>query len=310
MNELRSVDLNLLVILDALLDEAHVTRAASRLGLSQPAASSALDRLRHLYGDPLLVRGKGTMRLTRAAEALRAPVKAILASVVATLNASKTELADIRRTVRLVMADNPAVTVVADLHQRLSTTAPGVDLVILPWRGAAESIAQLTRGEAELVVSVLPQLDAAFRQTILFEERYHVVMRRGHPASARFDLAQWLSHPHLVVSGRGEATTPLDAELAARGLSRRVGVVVPSFLMAPPLLLSSNLVALLPSRCIADFEPTALLTFEPPIEIDDFRLYLAWHSRSDEDVVVRHVAATIAAALAPKKAAPDLRPGA
>ena len=137
MNGLRAVDLNLLVILDALLDEAHVTRAAARLGLSQPATSSALDRLRHLYGDPLLERGKGRLRLTPAAEALREPLKAILVSIAATLNAPKIDLRAVRRTVRLAMADNPAVSLVADLHRRLSESAPGLDLVILPWRGAA-----------------------------------------------------------------------------------------------------------------------------------------------------------------------------
>ncbi len=301
MNELRSVDLNLLVVLDALLDEAHVTRAASRLGLSQPATSSALDRLRHLYGDPLLERAKGRLRPTAAAEALRAPVKAILASISATLNAPRIELRNVRRTVRLTMADNPAVTVIADLHARLSETAPGLDLAILPWRGASESIAQLSRGETELIISALPQTDAAVRQTTLLEDRYQVVMRRGHPAAAQFDLDQWLAYPHLVVSGRGEAATPLDGELSARGLTRRVGIVVPSFLMAPALILRSNLIALLPSRCLTPEVTAPLLTFEPPLAIDKFKLYLAWHNRSDEDAVLRHVADTIVEALARKR---------
>jgi DNA-binding transcriptional LysR family regulator len=240
---------------------------------------------------------------TLAAERLREPIKAILASISATLNAPRIDLQSIRRTVRLVMADNPAVTVIADLHERLSITAPGIDLVILPWRGARESIAQLSRGEAELIVSVLPQTDAAFRQTTLLEDRYQVVMRRDHPAAERFDLAQWLAYPHIVVSGRGEASTPLDGELSARGVSRRVGVVVPSFLMAPALISRSNLVALLPSRCLTPDAAASLVTFDPPIAIDSFKLYLAWHGRSDEDMALRHVVDTITEALAPKQGA-------
>jgi len=300
MNDLRSVDLNLLVVLDALLDEAHVTRAAARLGLSQPAASSALDRLRHLFNDPLLERGgRGGMRPTPAAEALRPSLKAALASVKAVLRAPAPDLGSVRRTVRLLMADALAVEAVAGLRRRLSETAPGVDLAVLPWRGAEEAVAQLARGEVELVASVLPPLEPAFRRTALAQESYRVVMRRGHPAAARFDLDAWLAHPHVVVSGRGGGATPLDAELAARGLSRRVAVTVPSFLMVPPLLLGSDLVATLPSRCVPRDAAAPFVALPPPIPVEGFRLDLAWHGRRDEDAVVRHVADAMVAALRP-----------
>ena len=298
MDDLRSVDLNLLVILDALLDEAHVTRAATRLGLSQPASSSALDRLRHLFGDRLLERGKGGMRPTPAAEALRPALKAALASIRDVLHAPMTDLATVRQTVRLVMADAPAAALVTELHRRLAVTAPNVTLVVLPWRGAAEAVGQLTRGEAELVASVLPPLDPVFfRQVALLQERYLVTMRRDHPAAARFDLDRWLAYPHLVVSGRGEVSTPLDAELAGRGLRRRVGAVIPSFLMVPPLLLGSDLIAMLPSTCVPRDGMGPLVAFPPPVAVDGFRLDLAWHSRKDQDVVVRHVAAEMTSML-------------
>lgn len=300
MNDLRSIDLNLLVVLDALLDEAHVTRAAARLGLSQPATSSALDRLRHVFKDGLLERGRGGMRLTPAAEALRPPLKAALASVRTVLDAPVTDLAAVRRTVRLLMADAPAATAAVGLHQRLAETAPGITLAVLPWRGGAEATAQLGRGEVELVASVLPPLDPnLFRQVPLIEEHYLVAMRRGHPAATGFDIDRWLAHPHVVVSGHGEAVTPLDAGLAARGLSRRVGVVVPSFLMVPPLLLGSDLIAALPSTCVPRDEAVPLAVFPPPLPVDGFRLDLAWHRRRDEDVAVRHVAGELAAALRP-----------
>ena len=105
---LRGVDLNLLVVLDALLEEAHVSRAAERLGLSQPATSSALDRCRHLFGDRLLERAAGSMRLTPKAEALRPRLKDALAGVVDVLAPPEVPLADLRQTVRLLMADNLA----------------------------------------------------------------------------------------------------------------------------------------------------------------------------------------------------------
>jgi DNA-binding transcriptional LysR family regulator len=304
MNDLRGIDLNLLVVLEALLEEAHVTRAARRLNLSQPAASNALDRLRNLFGDPLLERGPGGMRPTPIALALRQPLRAALTSVRAVLDRPGTDLATVCRTVRLLLADAPATALAAALHARLAREAPGVTLAILPWRGAEAAVAQLARNEVDLVASVLPTLDPPLRQRPLLEERYRVVMRRDHPAAEGFDLDAWLTYPHLVVSGRGATATTLDAALAARGLSRRVGLVVPSFLMVPPLLLGSSLIAMLPSRCIPPAGAMPLAALPPPLPVTGFRLDLAWHDRHADDPVIQHVGQAMAEALPPNAALP------
>ncbi|MBL6076457.1 LysR family transcriptional regulator [Belnapia sp. T18] len=296
VNGLRGIDLNLLVVLDALLEEAHVTRAARRLGLSQPAASNALDRLRHLFGDPLLERGRGGLRLTPLGEALRAPLGEALAALRDVLRRPGRNLATTRQTVRLLMADAPGVALLVTLQARLAHTAPGVTLALLPWAGAADALTRLHHGEADLVASVLPPLDPPLRQRRLLDETYCVVMRPGHPAAAEFDLARWLAFPHVVVSGHGGTETPLDAGLAARGLARRVGVVVPSFLMVPPLLAGSDLIAMLPTRCVP--AGAALTVRPPPLPVEGFRLDLAWHDRRSGDPVVMHVAEAMAEALA------------
>ena len=290
MNDLRSVDLNLLVILDVLLEEAHVSRAAVRLHLSQPATSSALERLRHLFGDRLLERGRGGMRLTPAAEALRLPLRDALGSIATLVRRGETDLATVRQTVRIVIADALAAMLLPALHARLVRTAPGVTLAVLPWRGGTEAVRQLTAGEVELVASVLPTLDSAFRKVPLFNEHYVVAMRSDHPAAQAFCLQSWLHYPHVLVSGIGSATAGLDTALAARGLSRRVGVVVPGFVMVLPLLFESDLVALLPNRCVTPDVVARLATFVPPVPVDGFRLDLAWHMRRDGNLVVRHVA--------------------
>lgn len=295
MNNLRSIDLNLLVILDALLEEAHVSRAAIRLHLLQPATSSALDRLRHLFGDRLLERGRRGMRLTPAAEALRVPLRDALASIATLVRHGETDLATVRRTVRLVVADVPAVTLLPLLHARLARTAPGVTLAVLPWRGGAEALRQLAAGEVDLVASVLPSLGPAFHKTPLFEEHYVVAMRLGHPATQGFGLHSWLEYPHVVVSADGSTATELDTALSARGLSRRVSVVVPSFATVPPLLSGSDFLALLPSGCVAREARAGLSTFMPPLPVDGFRLDLAWHARGDGDPVITHVANEIRA---------------
>jgi DNA-binding transcriptional LysR family regulator len=285
---LRSLDLNLLVILDALLDEAHVSRAADRLGLSQPATSAALQRCRHLFRDDLLERGRGIMYLTPKAEALRAPLKSLLAGVTDLVDPLEVPLTEIRQTIRITTADYPALFILPPLQQELQRSAPGIDLVIQPWQGADAARTSLVDGSADLAISVLPAMEDDLHREELFAEHYFVAMRAGHPAEGRFDLESWLAWPHILVSGRGDTRTAIDDELARRGLSRRIGLVVPTFQMVPGLLLGSDMIALLPSRILTDF--TGLTTFPPPLAVPGFPLHLAWHRRRAKDVALQHVA--------------------
>jgi len=295
---LRGIDLNLLVVLDALLDEAHVTRAATRLGLSQPATSSALDRCRHLFGDPLLERRAGGMALTAKAESLKAPLKQALNAAAQVLDLPEERLEEMQRAIRLVISDHPAVLVAALLHGRLKQSAPGLDIVLMPWRGSEDALDKLGRGEVDIIASILPSLGPDFRQFEVSRESYVVAMRAGHPAATDFDLDRWLAYPHIVVSGRGMVATDTDRLLAQRGKTRRVGMVVPSFLMVAPLLETSDLIALIPRRCLPEGQ-TSLVLLEPPLPMPDFPLHLATHARSDGDVAVRHVVAEIAGMLRP-----------
>ena len=294
---LRGVDLNLLVVLDALLEEAHVSRAADRLGLSQPATSSALDRCRHLFEDRLLDRAAGGMRLTPKAEALRPRLKDALAGIVDVLAPPAVPLADLRQTVRLLMADNLAALLLGPLLGALARRAPGIDLVIQPWQGAAAAQEALARGTLDLAASVFGQVEADIRREELIREDYVVALRRGHPAIEGFDLDRWLAWPHILVSGRGERRGALDEALSRLGRARRVGLVVPNFLLVPPLLLASDLIALLPGRSIGSERRGDIAVLAPPIAVEGFPIHLAWHRRREGDAGVRHVAATIREAL-------------
>lgn len=288
---LRSLDLNLLVILDALLDEAHVSRAADRIGLSQPAASAALQRCRHLFRDDLLERGRGTMRLTPKAEALRAPLKSLLVDVIDLVDPPEIPLCDLRQTLRITMADYPALLVIAPLQGKLRHSAPGIDLVIQPWHGADAARMALVNGTSDLAISVFPPADDDLHREELMTEHYVVAMRAGHPASDGFGLGMWLRYPHILVSGRGDTRTPLDAELASRGLTRRVGLVVPNFQMVRPVLQSSDMIAMLPSRVMQD--TSDLISFSPPIPVSGFPMHLAWHQRRSKDVALQHIASIL-----------------
>ena len=178
---LRSIDLNLLVILDALLDEAHVSRAADRVGLTQPAASAALDRCRRLFRDRLLERsGRGTMRLgaRRRRKRWRPPLKDLPAQDGGAGRSACPAARRDRRTVRLSMADQPAALVLAPLLRALRETAPGeIDLALTPWRGgAAEAGGAGRRGERSAVTLPAPEGDG-LRQRRLLSESYVAAMR-------------------------------------------------------------------------------------------------------------------------------------
>jgi DNA-binding transcriptional LysR family regulator len=298
---LRSIDLNLLVVLDALLDEAHVTRAALRLGLTQPATSSALQRCRHLFRDELLERGRGTMRLTQKAQHLRGPIKSVLAGVVAVVDPPEVPLAELRQSVRIIMADYPAVIVVGPMLRQLAQTAPGIDLVIQPWRGAELAKQALVDGTSDIAASVFDGADRDLVREHLLDETYRVVMRRGHPIAGRLTLKSWLSFPHIVVSGRGEAHGALDDALAKLGRTRRIGVVVPTFQMVPDLLLASDMIAMLPSRCVLGQRIGELRAFAPPVPVDGFPLHLAWHRRRENDVALQVVRRLLKRAIAPAR---------
>lgn len=285
---LRSLDLNLLVILDALLDEAHVSRAADRLNLSQPAASAALQRCRHLFRDDLLERGRGTMRLTAKAESLRAPLKSLLAGIGDLVDPIEPSLADLRQTLRISMADLPALLVTGPLLHELQRTAPGIDLIVQTWHGAEAATSALIAGTTDIAISVFSGGHDDIHQQELLTEHYVIAMRVGHPAIDGFDLDRWLASPHILVSGKGETRSLLDIDLARIGRTRRIGLVVPSFAMVPTLLHETDMIAMLPSRLVA-IRPD-LIGLPAPIPVASFSLHLGWHRRRANDTGLRHVA--------------------
>jgi len=290
---LRAVDLNLLVILDALLDEAHVTRAANRLGLSQPATSNALERCRSLFADPLLERSKEGMRLSPKAALLRPLIKNNLAQIQQLVLPELPDLQALKQQVKLGMSDVVASLISSSLYQRIAQQAPGVDLAIFPWHGSEQTLDALRQGDLDLAVSVFTDLNPSFCCIELMQQGYLVMMRKDHPAAAEFDLQRWLAYPHLMVSGRGQAYSSLDQKLAELGLKRRVAMVVPSFLLIPDLLRQSELISLLPERSLPANWQQDFVCFEPPLPLDTFPLHLACHVRRQHDPAVQLVSQLI-----------------
>ena len=289
MNSLRSVDLNLLVILDALLEERHVSRAAARLNLSQPATSGALARCRRLFDDPLLERRDGAMAPTPKGEELHRKIGGLLAQARTLIQRAAPTVENLNQEIRLVTADHMALLIARALYPRLQAAAPGLTLAFLPWNGAASALDDMTKGAADLAISLFPEADGDFRKAVLLRERWPILMRRGHPAAQRFDLDRWLAYPHVLMSGAGETRAPLDERLAALGRARRIGAVAPSFLMAPALVAATDMIAMIPSRCLPSDAPDRFEIAPPPIDMPDFSLHLTWHARRDHDVGVGFV---------------------
>lgn len=283
---LAGVDLNLVVALDALLAERHVTRAASRLGITQSAASHALARLRDLFGDPLLVRGvRGAMTPTPRAEALAPQVHRVLVELAGVLRGEAFDPATTRRAFRIGASDYAEVVLLPKLIERVARLAPGIELWV-------QSFGE--HGDAELASGVLDVVIAPPRgaargagsyEKVLFDEGFTCILRAEHPlAGGRMTLPRYCSAAHVLVAPRGTPGSIVDTALAEQGRSRRIALAVPHFLVVPFVVAGSELVATLASRVAAMFTDTlGLVALPPPVAIPRFQIALAWHERNHQD---------------------------
>jgi DNA-binding transcriptional LysR family regulator len=289
--DLRRYDLNLLVTLEALLDEGSVSAAARRLNLSQSAVSAALERLRHVFSDPLLVRVGNGMQATPFARRLQGPIKTALASVSLALELPRQfDPARAKLGVRLGITDYIGLMFIPKLYATLAREAPGVTLDILP-RPPEDSLAQLQAGQIDIAVFVTPPEGRDLFSERFLEESFELAMRAGHPlARARLTPARLVEYPHVSITAHVGSAGIVDRALAERGLRRQVPVSVAGFATTFALLADSDLVAIVPSRIARQQAPRfGLVVRRLPIPVPDYAVHLAWHQRTAHDAAHRWV---------------------
>ncbi len=282
---LSAIDLNLLVILQALLEEKNVTRAGRRVGLTQPATSNALGRLRALLDDPLLVRSGRHFVLTPRAERLQRDVDAALAKVTYALrDPTPFSPADTDAVFRVGMSDYAAFVLLPGLYRHLAAEAPAARLAVIPIEARiAEDL--LDERVIDVAVDVFAGPPPSGPHEHLFDDDFVCVMRAGHPlAKAPMTRKRFVAHPHLLVSPGGQRQGVVDRALTELGLARDVAVTVPHFLMAPHLLADSDLVGVLAGRIAhALAAPIGLIVRPPPLKLPGFAVTMVWHHRIDAD---------------------------
>src|SRR5690349_2207216 len=244
---LAALDLNLLVALDALLKEANVSRAAMRIGLSQPAASHALQRLRDLIGDPLLVRTGARMELTPRAQALRAPLAQTLDQVRSLFVPDDFDAARSERQFRLMMPDLAVELLMPPLMAKITKLAPNVRIDVVPWRGPAIFTAEFAR-TIDLVISIGNAFSGFHRQR-LYTDSDALAVRRGHPNAAKLKKRDgFLNARHVAVIIRGQSEDLIDIWLRSKGIERRIALVVPGYIEALHVVARTDLIAFVPRR--------------------------------------------------------------
>lgn len=288
---IRNLDLNLLKILGALLESRGVSRAAEQVGVSQPAASRALAKLRKVLGDPLLVRSQGLYRLTPRAEELRPEVSLALRSVAQVFAPTAFEPSSTARRFTVATTDYGAFSVLQQASPVLLQSAPGARLDIVQW--SAQTLADLADGHVDLALYADDPLPPAYSYRRLFSETFTCLYRKGHPIGSRAlvgsksaRLKALASYPQAVIAYPSGRVIQYDDVLARLSVpTQRVALSVPYFMAAPWIIAQTDLVLTAPTRIATRLASLANLEMSPfPAKDVGFEYRMVWHERMHRDL--------------------------
>lgn len=282
---LRSLDLNLLLVFDAIYAERSISKAAQRLNLSQPAVSNALARLRDRLGDPLFERSSQGMTPTPRAKALKEPIHQALDLLEQGLrNDSTFDYASSVREFVIAVEDYGETVILPRLVDWAAAAAPNIRITI-----RAESSASLKEamrdGSVDLALDYFTVPTEGYVNKRVMTETLVTLARKEHPhISDRLNLETYLEQRHVVISPRGRVTPMIDLALSKRNLQRKIALVVPHFLSMPTMVRSSNMICTLPRRMAYHFaDAFGLNVHAVPVRTPAFPVYLIWHESFDGD---------------------------
>jgi DNA-binding transcriptional LysR family regulator len=279
---LSQVDLNLLLALHALLEERHVTRAANRCFLSQSAMSRALERLREMFGDALLIRSGRAYERTVRGERLLRELQSLLPRLESMVRGEGFDPARSQERFRLAVTDHASITLIPPLIRRIRIDAPNVRLEVSQWQERAYEA--VTAGSLDAAFSA-EHPPSSLQSEVLFEVGFVCVVgaaQRVHPP--RLTLTQYVQLPHIVVETWAGQQTPVDRPLAQFGAKRRVVLSVPFFAAAMFAVANTDLVLTVPrilTKIVRPLQGVRLV--EPPREIKPFPYFMTWHLRLNEE---------------------------
>jgi DNA-binding transcriptional LysR family regulator len=281
--DLSTVDLNLLKLFEALVRERSVTRAGLRLGLSQPAASRALGRLRTMLGDRLVVRGKLGLELTPRGETLAGPVARLLDDARGIVSPAVFDPASATGRITIAAHDHLSLVVLAGLIARFERHAPALSLHIA--QPAGDNVRLVEQGGADLALGIFETLPGSLHRRGLYADSLVCVVRSDHPGVADgLSLERYVTLRHVTVTISGVGESAVDVALSTLGLTRHVALRVPHFLAGAMLVADSDMILTLPSRLarrLAERLPLALLDL--PLQVAPLSPAMIWHERFHGD---------------------------
>jgi DNA-binding transcriptional LysR family regulator len=282
---LKDFDLNLLVVFDQLLAERRVSKVADNLGLSQPAVSNALARLRKMTDDPLFLRTTRGMEPTPFAQQLAEPIAMALGMIHSAVNQKISyDASTTRRAFTIVMTDIGEIYFLPALMDELAKVAPGVRMSTV--RNTAVNLRdEMEAGRIDLAIGLLPQLKAGFFQRRLFKQRYVCMFRKGHRLDKpKVSLAEFCSAKHVVVVSEGTGHGKVDELMERSGIVRDVLLTVPHFVAVGHILHHSDMVATVPERLAqALVGPFDLAYVSHPARLPEIAINVFWHAKHHKD---------------------------
>lgn len=285
MNNISTLDLNLLKTLDALLDERSVTRAAIRLSLTQPAVSSMLNRLRANFGDPLFTRSAHGLIPTDKALALAVPVKQILFNISELFEPVHFDPSELHTTIKIAANDHDMQTLGLPFLLALKKQAPHVKVAFLSFH-QLDVQTLLENGDLDLIFIDPNNSPDSLHSKQLYQERYVCILRKDHPAleNDQLTLDRFCQLEHILVSySGGKFSGVTDEALAKIGRKRNVSLSVTSFLLLPSILEQSDFISVVP-ECITRHMKN-LKIIEPPVQVKGYTKIMAWHQRTHNNPV-------------------------